>query len=147
MYVYILSRGYFLIRIHNVKYTKSKNKINIRHSTLNERLVILEDLQNLECRCAEQSKFYTRDHFFYSIVTRELLRNRGCNFSTLIYLRGFALCLIANRIFARQANSVGKYERDANSMPYAQKGLRVFPLSETAIADITVTGILVGSQS
>lgn len=75
------------------------------------------------------------------------MRNRGCNFSTLIYLWGFALCLIANRIFAPQANSVGKYERDANSMPYAQKGLRVFPLSETAIADITVTGILVGTQS
>lgn len=83
--------------------------------------------------------------------------DRGRNFSTLIYLFHADLSLppalrsISDRIFSRRPIQRGKYDRGAKFVPrsgaHSRKGLRVFPLSEAAIADITVAGILVGPRS
>lgn len=53
-----------------------KDKINGQYSFFNRKLIleeqilILEDLQNLECRWAERSKFYPRNRFFFFLFDR-----------------------------------------------------------------------------
>lgn len=67
---------------------------------------------------------------FNSIVARELLQSCDRKFSILIYSEVFAFTSDRGSYFYTAANPVRKYDRDANFVRRAQKGLRVFPLSE-----------------
>lgn len=101
------------------------------------------------------SFFFFFSHFFERSA-RELPRRRGRNFFTLIYFARISRYVRSRIVFfyTAAANSAGEIRSRreirallARSLARARKGLRVFPLSEAAIADITVTGILVGSRS
>lgn len=77
-----------------------------------------------------QNLNYTQSFFFLLIwsLHKELLQDSNHDFFTLIYFQVFAFD--RRSYFYTATDSVRKYDRDANFVHRAQKGLRVFPLSE-----------------